>query len=147
MAEVLLKEFLGELAKQRYDFAHYNCFHMLNDWVMRVTGRDSMAEYRTRCRNKREAWTFLKAGGGTAAILSAGLAALGASVVDEPAAGDVALVLAPIENGGCVTWGDTCAICVGAGMFAVLTSDLGLVIAPMTLVKAWSLAPIAAGRD
>lgn len=87
---------------------------------------------------------LLRSGGGTAAIANAALSDLGAQVTEAPVAGDVALVLAPIESEGQVKWRETCAICVKAGTFALLTSDLGLMIHPLKAVKAWSLASVTA---
>ncbi len=66
--------------------------------------------------------------------------AFGVSMTTEPKVGDVALVTAPCKRTeGRIIYGPVGAICVDDTNYATLTRDLGLVVAPLPLVRAWRI--------
>jgi len=138
MAEVL-RRFLGR--PRRFDWVECNCFTFCADWVLEVTGRDPAAQWRGRFSSKADAVRLLRLAGGTRALAERAMASAGAPLTDNPQAGDVVLVLAPIGTGAGnkIIRRPTGAICVDAEKVALMTGDLGLLIAPLPIVKAWSV--------
>lgn len=130
-----LPEFLGEFAKRKFDWgACCNCLTICADWIVAKTGDDPFARYRN-VRTKKEARRVLRQAGGDVAFMSRILVRF--PVTTEPRAGDVALVRAPTRPKGKLR--EVGAIALGGGRFALLTADLGLLVAPVPLVKAWSI--------
>lgn len=121
--------FLAEMAKRRIDFANGNCFSICADWIARRTGSDPAAPWRW-IATRAQARAAVRAAGGDVALVVAAMAAF--AETDEPRAGDVALVAAPVGR-RCRAVG---AICVAQDRYAVLT-DRGLAIAPLPVLRAW----------
>ena len=138
MAEVHLSEFLGELAKRKFDWAQSNCFLICADWVLLVTGRDPASPWRGRYKTKHEAFRLIREQGGPVALATKAMERVKFILTEVPSAGDVALVWTPVgKRNNKIMERPTGAICVGPNHYAVLTVDLGLVIAPLRLIKAW----------
>lgn len=139
MAGLQLREFLEEMAKRRFDWAECNCFTICADWVMNTTGRDPAAKWRY-IKTKAQARRIVREAGGDILLAEKAMAAFGARLISVPKCGDIALVRAPsAKRGRKIIQRPVGAICVDSNQFAVLTADLGLVIAPLPLIRAWSL--------
>jgi hypothetical protein len=131
MAEIRLSDFLGLMARRRIDFATGNCFSICADWIAMRTGRDPAAPWR-RINSRTQARAAVRAAGGDEALVAHAMAAF--PITDNPRAGDVALVRAPVGRG----IRPVAAICVAPGRFALLT-DRGLAIAPLPVIRAWRI--------
>ena len=145
MAEIRLDaklaDYLGEVARRRFDWAACNCFTLCADWVLRATGRDPAAAWRSSYCDKATAVRLLRREGGPILLAEKAMARAGAARVEKPGPGDVALAWVPIgRQSRRVIRRPTGAICVDGKSFAVLTTDLGLVIAPLPLIRAWKVA-------
>src|SRR5262245_39218530 len=139
MAAVCLKAFLAEAAKQPFDWTRCNCLTFCADWVRLRTGRDPAAQWRT-VKSKKQARKVTREAGGDIALCERAMRTFGASEIECPRAGDVALVRAPVtRRGNTVRYRAIGAICVAPHRFAVLTPDLGLVIAPLPVIRAWAI--------
>lgn len=135
-----LPVFLAELARRPFDAGRSNCFFVCADWVARRTGRDPAAAWRGQIHSAADVRRALRQAGGVENLAAAALAAIGVPrAAGAPAAGDVALVLAPQRRAHLVMRGLTAALCVAPGYYALLTRDRGLVIARLPLVAAWRL--------
>lgn len=142
MAEILnsLKDYLGSLVGKRFDWPTCNCFVICADWVALSTGRDPAARWRNQYHDKPSALRLLRREGGSRLLARKAMLSIGCPVIETPGAGDVALVMAPIgTRDGRVLLRPTGAICVDGKAFALITVDLGLVVAPMKPVVAWSV--------
>ena len=136
MAEVL-RTFLEELSRQRFDWSERNCFTVCADWVKLVTGRDPAARWR-HVKSQAEARRVVRRAGGEIVLVERAMTAFGAQTTAEPRCGDVALVTAPrSRRGDRVIYRPTGAICVDGTKYAILTVDLGLVVWPLPVVRAW----------
>jgi hypothetical protein len=143
MAEVLvtaaLRDYLGSVSHRRFDWTDCNCFTICADWVATVTGRDPMAPWR-HVSSKAQARRVVRQAGGDLALVARAMCAFGAPPTPDPKIGDIALVKAPTgKRGAEVLYRPAGAICIGGGSFAILTADMGLVLAPMDMLAAWSI--------
>lgn len=139
MAEVL-GDFLWQAARRRFDWATCNCFTIVADWVLAVSGRDPAAQWRG-VASKAQARRVVRQAGGDVALVRGAMRAFGAVEIARPQSGDVALVRAPVgrRTDGQLRHRAVGAICVDDKNFAVLTVDLGLLIAPLPLIRAWRI--------
>ena len=134
-AGMTLADYLAHSASRRFALGTWDCAVFLSDWGRALSGRDPLDGVRGRYANVRQYRRLLRREGGYLASTSTRLQRLGFVVTEHPAAGDVAVVLAPTRNGH----EPTGAIVVNAELSAVVTPDLGLVIAPsLPLLRAWS---------
>lgn len=106
---------------------------------MKITGRDPAAQWR-HITTKADARRIVRQAGGDIVLVERAMAAFGARPIAVPQCGDIALVRAPSAKcGSKIIQRPVGAICVDSNQFAVLTVDLGLVIAPLPLIRAWSI--------
>jgi Domain of unknown function (DUF6950) len=125
-----LPDYLASLRLKRWQPGVLDCGVFMADWVREITGRDPIADVRGCYATERQFLRILRREGGFAASCVARLKAVGFRETATPGAGDLALVLAPYAiRRGKTQRRPTGAICVAADRFAVVTSDLGLVIA------------------
>jgi hypothetical protein len=135
-------EFLRARAAQRFDWAAGNCLTLCADWIVARTGRDPAAGYRDV--NTQEAGNALmRAHGGMLPFASSAMAVIGMPILadtQDAREGDVALVWAPIgKQGRRIVRRPTGALCLGDRDVAVLTVDRGLVVAPLSMLRAWRI--------
>jgi hypothetical protein len=136
----VLSEFLGELARRRFDWVTCNCFTICADWVLRAHGRDPAAPWRDRFQTRDDALAFLRDAGGAVAFADRAMQDIGAVPTLQVRAGDVAMVSMPIARlDGDIIRRPTAAICVDAKAFASLTLRDGLVIQPLPLIQGWHI--------
>jgi hypothetical protein len=132
MADVsaTLAEYLASMRARRWQPGLLDCGVFMADWVWRLTGIDPIADVRGSYSTEREFRRIVRHEGGLMVSCGRRLASVGFTETDKPGAGDIAIVLAPYaKRGDRMQRRPTGAICVSAGMRAVITSDMGLVIA------------------
>lgn len=130
-----LKTYLSSLAGRRWRPGALDCGVFMADWVRLVRGVDPIADVRGSYATERGFKRILRREGGFARSCAVRLAAVGYAPTLTPAAGDIAVVLAPYAvREGRVLRRPTGAICVSTQMCAVMTSDLGVVIADNSLL-------------
>lgn len=134
----LLSDYLAALAGKRWQPGALDCAVFMADWVHRLIGVDPIADIRGTYSTKKQFLRIERGEGGFAASCARRLAACGFYQVDRPIAGDIAVVLSPYaQRRGKIQYRPTGAIAVDATRRAVITSDLGLVIAPLQTVKVY----------
>ncbi|HYD66163.1 DUF6950 family protein [Azospirillum sp.] len=125
-----LKNYLSSLAGRRWQPGALDCGVFMADWVMAVRGVDPIADVRGTYSSEREFRRILRREGGFARSCARRLAAVGYAPTPAPAGGDIAVVMAPYAvRQGRILRRPTGAICVSDRLLAVITSDLGIVIA------------------
>lgn len=135
MADLSLKAYLASLADRRWRPGALDCGVFMADWVRAVRGVDPIADVRGTYSSTREFNLILRREGGFAKSCADRLAAIGYVPTETPAAGDLAVVLAPFAiRKGKILRRPTGAICVSDRLRAVMTSDLGVVIADNSLL-------------
>lgn len=143
MADLSLSDYLASLRHRRFAPGVLDCGIFMADWVMARCGRDPIADVRGRYGSEREFLKILRREGGFEASCVARLAAVGYRPTAYPESGDLMIVLAPYaRRRGKIQRRPTGAICVSDTMRAIVTSDLGIVIADderLTMLRAWSL--------
>jgi hypothetical protein len=137
-----LPDYLDEVARRPFKPGSLDCAIFMADWIMRVTGRDPIADKRGAYSTADQYRELLKAEGGIVKACHARALATGLHETDNPKAGDPMLVNAPIEVGERrVIRIPVGAICVSDAMRAVVTIDRGLVIAGadvLPTIRAWT---------
>jgi hypothetical protein len=137
-----LADYLASLRHRRWQPGVLDCGVFMADWVMALCGRDPIADVRGSYRSERGFLKILRAEGGFEKSCAARLEATGFRETAMPADGDVMTVLAPYaRRRGKIQHRPTGAICVSAAMRAVITSDLGVVIAgeeALPMLRAWT---------
>jgi len=141
-----LADYLASLSRRRWQPGVLDCGVFMADWAV-VCGRpDPIADVRGSYSSERAFLRILRREGGFQASCAARLARIGAVAAISPSAGDFAVVLAPYAvKGGRIMRRPTGALCVSATRRAVITSDLGVVIAGETelpLVAAWTFGNV-----
>ena len=135
MADVSLKAYLAALVDRRWRPGALDCGVFMADWVRLVRGVDPIADVRGSYSTEREFRRILRREGGFVNSCAVRLARAGYAPTEAPAAGDLAIVLAPFAvRGGKILRRPTGAICVSEKLRAVMTSDLGVVIADNKLL-------------
>ena len=99
------------------------------DWVNLICGIDPIADVRGSYSTKAEFDSIVTNEGGFLRSSAARLRRAGFVRTRNPSAGDIAIVLAPALDGEMVVREPTGSICVDAERRAVVTSDMGIVIA------------------
>jgi hypothetical protein len=126
----LLADYLGAVRDRRWRPGEFDCGVFMADWVKRLTGIDPIADVRGRYDSERQFLRILRREGGFEVACAARLTAIGFRETKTAAAGDIVVVLAPYTiRRGKLQRRPTGALCVAAGQHAVVTSDIGLVIA------------------
>ena len=112
------------------------------DWMVTAGYSDPIADVRGRYASERQFQHILRKEGGFVAACAVRLAAIGLHETAKPDAGDLMAVMAPYAlRRGKIQRRPTGAIAVSNGQWAVVTSDLGLVIsggAGLPMLKAWT---------
>ncbi|WP_315759297.1 MULTISPECIES: DUF6950 family protein [unclassified Bradyrhizobium] len=141
-----LADYLASLTARRWAPGMLDCGVFMADWAIACGRPDPIADVRGSYGSERGFLRILRREGGFAASCAARLAHIGAIEVSVPSAGDFAVVLAPYAvRRGKLQQRPTGAICVSPTQRAVITSDMGVVIAgeaELSLVKVWRLAEL-----
>jgi hypothetical protein len=113
---------------------------VLADWVLLKHGFDPAARWRGSYDDEAGAQRVVENEGGTLALLDKALLPHGISRTRSPISGNICIVKAPTQrtDGGSVTRA-TGALCLSSNLRAVMSVDIGLVIAELPLVAAWSV--------
>lgn len=135
MADVSLKTYLASLVDRRWKPGTLDCGVFMADWVRLVCAVDPIADVRGRYSTESGFRRILRREGGFEKSCAARLAAVGYAATDTPRGGDLAVVLAAFAvRKGKTLRRPTGAICVSERMSAVMTSDLGIIIADHQLL-------------
>jgi hypothetical protein len=134
-----LSDYLAAMAGRRWRPGVLDCGVFMADWVCAVTGIDPIADVRGSYTTERQFLRILRREGGFEQSCARRLAAVGYVETSRPGAGDIVTVLAPYAvRRGKIQQRPTGAIGVDQTRRAVMTSDLGLVIAPLPTRRAFT---------
>lgn len=137
-----LADYFASLLRRRWQPGILDCGVFMADWVRELTGHDPIADVRGTYSTEKQFLRIVRAEGGFEASCAARLIAAGARETETPQAGNIMTVRAPYKvRRGKVMMRPTGAICAGPDAHAVMTSDLGLVIAGndrLPMMKAWT---------
>ena len=129
---------------RRWQPGALDCAVFMADWALLSGLSDPIADVRGTYDSETGFLRILRREGGFTASCGRRLAAIGLAETGSPDAGDFAVVLAPYaRRRGQIQRRPTGALCVSADRCAVITSDMGLVIAgrqELPLVKAWAVS-------
>lgn len=133
----LLAEYLASITKRRWQPGILDCGVFMADWVERLKGVDPIADVRGTYSTETSFARIVRREGGLVRACSARLRAADMRETTKSKTGDIAIVLAPcrVKNDS-VRKMPTGAICVSEKLRAVITSDLGLVIADQSRLRA-----------
>lgn len=138
-----LPDYLAAMRGQRWKPGLLDCGIFLADWAMRRGLHDPIVDLRGTYDNEKGFLRIIRREGGFVACCTERLERIGLVATDRPRAGDLAAVLAPYAaRRGKIQRRPTGAIVVREKLHAVVTSDMGLVIADdvrLPIVKAWTL--------
>jgi hypothetical protein len=143
MADVpaALSVYLRELAGRRWQVGELDCGVFMADWAVRLGARDPIADIRGCYATERQFLRIIRREGGFLACCAARLGHSGFCEASEPRAGNLVAVLAPFaRRRGEIQRRPTGAIALSRDLRAVITSDLGLVIAgevELPLLRTW----------
>ena len=144
MADIHLSDYLASLRGRRWQPGELDCGVFMADWVLKVCGRDPIADVRGTYSSERQFLRIVRREGGFERACAARLAAVGFRETGTPAAGDITTVLAPYaQRRGKIQRRPTGAICVSTAERAVITSDMGVVISgdeALPVINAWTFA-------
>jgi hypothetical protein len=139
-----LADYLASLRKRRWQPGILDCGVFMADWAILRCGRDPIADVRGTYSTEEQFQIILGREGGFLNSCRKRMNAIGMRRTRNPAEGDLMAVMAPYALlGGEIQSRPTGAICVNQAMRAVVTSDLGIVIADssrLPMVRAWSIA-------
>ena len=139
---VMLSEYLASLTRRRWQPGVLDCGVFMADWVIRLCGRDPIADVRGTYSTEKQFLKIVRGEGGFQKACETRLKAVGFRETLFPRSGDILTVKAPYAiRKGEVQTRPTGAICVSEILRAVITSDLGIVIAGddcLKKIKAWS---------
>lgn len=144
MADVLvtsLGDYLGEVAKRRFEYGSLDCCTFIADWLMECGVPDVMSDRRGSYSTRDQFRAAMRMEGGIVKSCRARLSAVGLRETAAVKCGDVCLVRAPlsVEQNGCVRWGAAGSIVVSGDLRAVVTRDRGVVCAAMGTIVAWGV--------
>lgn len=138
-----LGDYLASFANRRWEPGTLDCGVFMADWVRHLCGRDPIADVRGTYSTTEEFDRIVEGEGGFIRACASRLRAVGFSRTRNHRAGDIAVVQAPFDFvDGKIRRRPTGAICVSDKMRAVITSDLGIVIATddrLPMLRAWTL--------
>jgi hypothetical protein len=133
-----LSDYLAAIGRRRWQPGVLDCGVFMADWVRAITGLDPIADVRGSYSTEKQFMRIVRREGGFEAAVARRLAAVGFHATAVATAGDIAVVLAPYAiRRGKIQHRPTGAIAVDATQRAVVTSDLGLVIAPLPQIMAY----------
>lgn len=142
-AAMTLPDYLASLRQRRWRPGILDCGVFMADWVIQLCGRDPIMDVRGTYSTEKHFQRILRDEGGLQAACAARLGAIGFRKTSVATAGDVMAVLAPYAiHLGAIQRMPTGAICVSETMRAVVTSDLGVVIADeiaLPTLSAWTV--------
>ncbi|MBN9007234.1 MAG: hypothetical protein J0H40_17690 [Rhizobiales bacterium] len=143
MAALLkLPDYLEQVSKQKWKPGVLDCGTFMAGWVEQLTGIDPIADVRGSYASERQFMRIVRREGGLEASCRSRLERVGATETAHPEAGDILLVMAPYAvRKGHVQSRPTGAIAVSAFKTAVVTSDMGIVIAGtnrLPTLRAWT---------
>lgn len=107
-----------------------DCALWVADWVAAERGIDPALDFRGTFLCHLGSRRLQRMAGGLAVLVAGPLAAIGLVETEDPAAGDVGVVVSSV--------GEIAGICMGGGLWAVKTKD-GVAFVPATLLKAWRI--------
>lgn len=135
-----LADYLAGLAHTRFAYGSCDCATLMANWLVRLGYADPMADRRGSYCKIEEYLEAVASEGGFKKSCRNRFASIGLIRTRSPAAGDVALVLAPIGiREGKIDKTATGALCVTETMRAVMTGDMGIVVAPLPTIRAWKV--------
>jgi hypothetical protein len=124
-----LSDYLASIATKRWGYGSLDCCTFMADWVLQRYGLDPMQDRRGTYSTRRQYRRALASEGGIIASCSARFQNAGFVETSIPKAGDMALVATPTPTG---------SICVTKDRFAIVTSDMGLLITKLPAIKVWT---------
>ncbi|MBR0695942.1 hypothetical protein JQ553_22280 [Bradyrhizobium lablabi] len=134
-----LADYLDDVAARRFAFGTLDCCTLMADWLVRLGWPDPMADRRGTYATFRQYRSAIRREGGLVRSCATRFAAIGLAETAEPLPGDVCLVLAPLTvRKGRAVVGPTGAIYLSTALRTVVTSDSGLVMADLKVLRAWS---------
>lgn len=137
-----LADYLASLRNRKWQPGELDCGVFMADWVKLVCGVDPIADVRGTYSSERQFRNILRREGGFETSCASRLGRAGYVETSSPSAGDLMVVLSPYAvRRGKTQYRPAGAICVSETMRAVITSDLGVVIAGelhLPMVKGWT---------
>ena len=124
-----LNGYLADGALLPFVFGERDCAIWVADWVKSQTGRDPALRLRGTFGCAFGSARIVRRGGGLVPLVGDLMARMGLPETEEPAMGDVGIVMAPA--------GELAGICTGTA-WAVKAKD-GLAVARLPVLKAWSV--------
>lgn len=142
----MLADYLASLRNTRFQPGVLDCGIFLADWAMRCGLSDPIADLRGAYANEKGYLRIIRREGGFVECCSRRLARIGMVETTQARSGDLAIVLAPYAaRRGSIQRRPTGAVVVDDVRRAVVTSDIGLVIAlekDLPVMKAWTFAKL-----
>lgn len=144
MADVsaTLADYLRGLLNRRWQVGALDCGIFMADWARLQGARDPIADLRHTYSTEKQFLRILRREGGFVACCERRLAHVGFVEAGEASAGDLVVVLAPYAmRRGEIQRRPTGAIAVSRDKRAVVTSDMGLLIAgddALPTLKVWT---------
>lgn len=139
---VALSDYLSSMRHRIWKPGVLDCGIFMADWVKIICGIDPIADVRGRYSTEKQFLRIIRREGGFEASCHARLKRSGFVETGLPQTGDILTVLAPYAvRSGKVQSRPTGAIAVNEELRAVITSDIGVVIArndALPMIKAWT---------
>lgn len=136
-----LKEYFEVVLRKRWSPGVWDCSTFMADWVANMCGRDPIEDVRGTYFSEREFQRIVAREGGFIAACHSRLSAVGMTPTTTPGAGDIVAVDAPYSTHGDIRRRPTGAICAAPHCYAVVTSDMGLVVDKddrLPMLRAWT---------
>jgi uncharacterized protein DUF6950 len=137
-----LADYLASLRHLRWKPGVLDCGIFMADWMVSRGARDPIADIRGAYASERQFLRIIRREGGFVGCCAGRLERIGMVETEEARPGDLVAVMAPYaERRGKVQRRPTGAIVVDAGKLAVVTSDMGIVLAgsdALPILKAWT---------
>lgn len=110
---------------------------VLADWVVATRGVDPASHVRGTYDDEESCIATLISCGGIVGCVSVALNTVGIHRCETPQSGDIGIVRAPCVRRGRAVIRPCGALCVSPDRWALLTIDMGLVIAPLPVMRVW----------
>lgn len=138
-----LSLYLGSLRERTWQPGVLDCGIFMADWIVSCGVRDPIADLRGTYASERQFLRIIRREGGFLRCCASRLARIGMVETEEPRPGDLVAVMAPFaERRGRIQRRPTGAIAFDGKLCAVVTSDMGVVIAgndALPKLKVWTL--------
>lgn len=131
-----LAAYLDRVAGRDCAYGVHDCATLMADWLVARGYPDAMPDRRGTYASEAEYRAAIRSEGGMIAACRQRFTRVGLAAVERPAAGDVALVLAPNARGLRVPAG---AIAMDEGRLALLSWPRGVVVAVLPVLAAWGV--------